>query len=112
MSQEDDYAKYRGKCMEMSKELCDADPTLTLVRGHYHCPYWGEQAHWWVKDKDGNIIDPTKNQFPSKGVGEYLEFNGICHCANCDKEFKEEAGTAYGNYIFCSDECIMRFVGV
>ncbi len=30
-----DYLKYRGKCKEMSEQLCATDPTLTLVRGYY-----------------------------------------------------------------------------
>lgn len=69
MIEESDYIQFRGKCKEMSQELVKADPSLTLVRGHYHCPIWGKQAHWWVNDEDGNIIDPTARQFPSKGNG-------------------------------------------
>jgi hypothetical protein len=69
-SEADDYAKYRGRCREMSEALCAQDSTLTLVRGHYFCPFWGEQAHWWCQRSDGTIVDPTARQFPSKGAGE------------------------------------------
>jgi hypothetical protein len=108
---DDDYAKYRGKCKEMSDALIAADPTLTLVRGHYHCPMWGEQPHWWTKTKDGTIIDPTKDQFPSRGIGEYVEFSGTIPCANCDKPIREEDADIEGNYAFCSYECHGKFVG-
>lgn len=112
MTHADDYARYRGKCKEMSEALVDADPALTLVRGHYMCPMWGEQPHWWAKAADGTIIDPTKDQFPSRGIGEYVEFDGEIACANCGKSVREEEADIEGNYAFCSYECHGHFVGV
>lgn len=109
---ESDYLKYRGKCKEMAEAAVAADPSLTLVRGHYCCPIWGEQQHWWCKKPDGAIVDPTKNQFPSRGIGEYFEFNGTISCANCGKEIHEDDADIDGNYAFCSYECHGRFVGV
>lgn len=109
---ETDYLKYRGKCKEMSEELCASNPTLRLVRGHYWCPIWGDQPHWWCKQPDGTVIDPSKNQFPSKGCGTYTEFNGIIPCSNCGKAVTEEEADIEGNYAFCSYECHGRFVGV
>lgn len=107
------YAKYRGKCKEMSEAACAADPTLTLVRGHYHCPVWGEQPHWWTVRSDGTVYDPTAPQFPSGGLGEYVPFDGIVPCAECGKEMREEdVRTAEGNYAFCSTACALRFVGL
>jgi len=93
----DNYRKYRGKCKEMSEELCAADPTLRLVRGYYHCPHWGKQAHWWCSRPDGIIVDPTVLQFPSKGYGVYEEFDGICECEYC--------GKLVGRHFYCSYEC-------
>ncbi len=107
----DDYLKYRGKCKEMSEALVAADPTLTLVRGHYHDAFWGEQAHWWCKQADGTIVDPTRFQFPTKGFGTYVEFDGMLSCANCDKRIKEEDADIDGNYAFCSYRCHGLFVG-
>ena len=40
-----DYLTYHGRCKELAEEAVTADPTLRLVRGHYHCPIWGKQAH-------------------------------------------------------------------
>jgi len=71
-----DYEKYRGKCEEAVRELCNMDSTLTPVRGWYHCWSWGKQAHWWAKREDGTIVDPAINQFPKPHVGEYEEFDG------------------------------------
>ena len=107
-----DYERYRGKCKEMSEELIKNNPLLTLVRGHYECPFWGSQQHWWVKDQEGNIIDPTVNQFPSKGIGaEYIEFNGILSCTECGKEIPEEQADIDGSHAFCSQQCYGRCVG-
>ena len=68
MTEQNDYMKYRGKCREMSEALVAENPELTLVRGFYHCPFWGVQGHWWCKTKTGEIIDPTKLQ------SEFLDF--------------------------------------
>lgn len=108
-----DYQKYRGKCKEMSEQLVKEDPLLRLVRGHYFCPVWGKQPHWWCELPDGTVIDPTVNQFPTKGDGAYyVEFNGICNCSECGKEIKEEDAQFESNYVFCSGQCYGRFVGV
>ena len=108
-----DYMKYRGNCKEMC-ELVKEDPTLTLVRGHYYDPSWGEQPHWWCTKPDGTIVDPTKDQFPSKGDGVYVPFDGIVNCAECGKEIPEEKAMIVGNghYAVCSNQCALRLVGL
>lgn len=109
----EDYTKFRGKCKEMSEALVKEDPELRLVRGYYWDALWGKQGHWWCEDKAGNIIDPTKDQFPTKGEGAYTEFNGMVECAECSKEMKEEdCPSFHGNYAFCSVRCEGRFIGV
>ena len=108
----DDYTKYQGKCKEMSEALIAKDPTLILVRGYYMCPFWGEQQHWWCKKPDGTIVDPTKDQFPSKGRAEYVEFDGKVACSECGKSMLEEEAHFESRYCFCSGECYGRFVGV
>ena len=107
------YKRYRGRCKELSEAACAADPTLTLVRGYYFCPLWGtEEPHWWCVTPDGTIHDPTREQFPSAGLGIYTPFNGMVACAECGKEVKEEEASLDSNYAFCSDLCHGRFVGV
>ena len=112
--EQSDYMKYRGKCKEMSEALVKADPSLRLVRGHYYCHAWGEQPHWWCEDKDGNIVDPTKDQFPSKGHGAYVEFDGNMNCDECGKDMVEKDAIIMGNgnYAVCSNRCAMRLVGL
>lgn len=108
----DDYERYRGRCKEMSEAAVAEDPTLTLVRGHYHCPLWGEQAHWWTVRRDGTVHDPTKDQFPSRGCGEYVPFDGTVPCAECGKVMEEKDAIMMGNYPVCSDRCACLLVGL
>ena len=113
MSRESDYAKYRGKCKEMAEAACAADPTLTLVRGHYYCPMWNsEQAHWWTMRPDGTVHDPSCLQFPSGGLGTYAPFTGTLTCSECGAETREEDARCEGNYVFCSYGCYGKFVGM
>jgi len=112
MNEQSDYLKYRGKCKELSEAAIALDPTLRLVRGHYYCPMWGQQDHWWCEKPDGTIVDPSVNQFPSKGMGEYEEFNGVCECAQCGKEVSEDEAILEGRYALCSENCRLRFVGL
>lgn len=113
MSPDEGYRLFRGRCRELSVAACTADSTLTLVRGHYWCPIWNRsEPHWWAKRQDGSIFDPTKEQFPSKGLGEYTEFSGRIACAECGVAVKEEEADIDGNYAFCSHLCHGRFIGV
>ncbi len=107
---ESDYAKYRGKCLTLSREAVSADPTLILVRGHYLCPFWGEQPHWWTTRPDGTIHDPTKSQFPSNGTGDYIPFDGYITCESCGKRVLEADGTFNGQHTYCSGECLYNDV--
>ena len=45
---------------------------------------------------------------------EYEEFNGMCECAECGKEFEEGTPESRyeSRYAFCSGACLMRFVGI
>jgi len=113
MSSTSDYAKYRGKCREMSEALVAEDSSLTLVRGWYDCPMWGRQAHWWCRTQDGTIVDPTVKQFPTAGVGAaYIEYDGIIQCEQCGKEVHEDDATIDGHHAFCSDRCYAKCIGM
>jgi len=108
-----DYSKYRGKCREFCDRLIIKDPSLVLVRGYYHCPINGKEQHWWCKDKEGNIIDPTVKQFLTKGAGaEYEAFDGTIECSECGKSILENSADFEGHYAFCSYKCHMSFVGL
>ena len=113
IEQETNYLKYRGKCKELSEEACFNDPSLKLIRGHYYCPIWNsEEPHWWTEREDGSILDPTKAQFPSNGLGFYTPFSGTVECSECGKSVKEEEASYASRYCFCSYECHGRFIGL
>ncbi len=108
-----DYKEYRGKCKELCEELIAKDPTLILVKGHYICPMWGKQEHWWVVDSDNQIIDPSVRQFPTKGyAAEYEPFDGTVECENCGKVVNVDNAVEIGYYMCCSDLCARRLVGL
>jgi len=102
----------RGTCRQASEEAAKKDASLRVVRGYYHCWEWGRQPHWWCVRENGEIVDPTKNQFPSLGNAEYEEFDEWFKCSECGKSIREEDGIIHGNYIFCCDRCCCRFVGL
>lgn len=108
------YALYRGRCKPLAEELMfKSGGRLRLVRGHYYCPVFGEQAHWWCVDKTtGAIEDPTALQFPSSGSGEYVEFNGIYNCEQCGRPVPEKDMVPAGTHPMCSNACAMYFVGL
>lgn len=98
-----------AKCQEYTCGMHAVFPELIICKGFYHCPTWGSRTHWWLKTMDGEIVDPTKNQFPSKGRYVYTELTeediaklptGVC--ANCGEE-------AYEGEMFCSGECAQAF---
>ena len=113
MSIDLDYSLYRGKCKEFCEAAIKIDPTLKLIRGHYYCPIWNSnEPHWWTVRENGEIYDPTRKQFPSKGLGDYTKFNGIVECSQCGKTMNENEAKFESNYCFCSSECYGRFVGI
>jgi len=97
-----------GKCKETCEAMAAAFSELKLVRGHYWCWSWGVRTHWWLVDPQGGIVDPTKMQFPSKGLGDYepweegeKEPTGMC--PNCGR-YVYDGGTV------CSEKCHKEFV--
>lgn len=100
-----------GQCAEATLAMQQAFPELTRVRGHYYDCLWGQREHWWLVTKDGQIVDPTKSQFPSKGFGTYTKLpddtpepSGIC--MNCgDYCYYHKDPKAYSSSHFCSQRC-------
>ena len=107
-----DYATYRGKCKELAEEAVKNDPSLRLVRGWYHCPLWGKQAHWWAQTPDGAIVDPSVKQFPTAGAGAtYQEFDGTVECEYCGKSILLDDAYREGRHVYCSYSCFGHDVG-
>lgn len=92
----------RGQCVEMTRRMADVFPELRRVRGHYYCPIEGERhTHWWLIAPSGVVIDPTADQFPSCGHGDYEEYDGpepTGKCLDC-------GALLFGPLTFCNAEC-------
>jgi hypothetical protein len=96
-----------GQCEELTRRMAEAFPELSRVRGHYYCWAWGERAHWWLTAGE-NVVDPTAQQFPSKGAGEYVPWDegapeptGMC--PNC-------GDPCYDGDTCCSAACTQSYV--
>lgn len=107
-----DYLEFRGKCRELCEQAISADPSLTLIRGYYHCPVWGKQGHWWCERSDGTVFDPSVKQFPTKGAGAtYEPFDGLHECEFCKKKVAEDKAYIVAPHLYCSYECYGHDVG-
>ena len=96
-----------GKCSEITLMMERKFPELHRVRGHYYCLIWGERTHWWLVTQNGDIVDPTKEQFPSKGTGKYVEWpegdqEPTGKCPNC-------SGYCFNGQTVCSEKCHIEY---
>jgi hypothetical protein len=101
----------RGTCHEAAESLVEADHSLALVRGWYIDVVWGPREHWWCTRTDGEIVDPTVEQFPTGHIPElreYVPYEGIHPCPGCSVAVRE--GEGYEG--FCCAECYGATVGI
>ena len=96
-----------GRCKEISQTMQSVFPELILIRGHYHCMIWGERQHWWLTTPNGEIIDPTADQFPTKGGGVYIpwiegDLEPTGKCLECGEY-------CYDGNPTCSETCSFYF---
>lgn len=98
-----------GNCLTVTKKMQEAFPELTTVYGNYYCLVWGKRWHQWLVTPAGEIVDPTAQQFPSRGTGEYVARTQnelpVGKCANCGEEYYEH----YDGTV-CSERCGNEFV--
>jgi hypothetical protein len=103
----------RGQCINASREMREAFPELIEVRGHVYCA-WGKDGHVWLTTPQGEILDPTRGQFP--GSVEYHPWKPGCEvevgrCMNCG-EYIWESVDSLDNVKrkdICSPECAKAF---
>ena len=79
-----------GACGSFTRVFAERVPELTRVPGFYISPAGHSHGeHWWLVDAAGNIVDPTADQFPSQGTGNYVPYDPTKHlvakgrCRNC-----------------------------
>lgn len=97
-----------GKCAEVTASMEVEFPELDRVRGHYHCWVWGVREHWWLVDLDDHVVDPTAEQFPSKGSAAYVPWDEDAEepsgqCLNCGEY-------VYDNASHCNETCRRAFM--
>jgi hypothetical protein len=102
---DDPLGQCRHFCELMKKEF----PELTMVRGHYICWSWGRRQHWWLTTPDGEIVDPTVDQFPHPHLGDYEPWiegspEPTGTCMNCGEQVFAP------RHSICSDKCETAFV--
>ena len=70
-----------GSCDYFTRVMAERFPELKRVAGFYYAPggVASHGEHWWLTDKDGNIVDPTADQFPSQGTGVYVPYDPKKH---------------------------------
>lgn len=111
-----DFSSALGQCKVACQRMKDVFPELEITNGFVTLMFTREQTHWWCKDPDGNIVDPTAIQYREGGTpiidyeeitddhderkypktkcmncGEYYyvkpELEGVMHTKECEKEF-------------------------
>ncbi len=109
----DDPAATLGRCKQAVEEMKEAFPELEIVRGHVYCPQpWGKRGHWWLKDEEGKIVDPTESQFLC-GIYEYEEYREgapvrVGKCMNCGDDIWDTPERAPQS--LCSKECEAAYI--
>jgi hypothetical protein len=107
-----------GKCKEACELMIKEFPELTITNGFVQsslidieCDIEEGYEHWWCKDNEGNIIDPTRSQYRLVEPINYVEIDDNHparnmprkHCPNCGKYF-------YGDSYLCSEECELEYI--
>lgn len=110
-----------GHCKQQCEKMNKQFPELIPAKGWYFDAIWNEEReHHWLKTSDGEIIDPTAIQFPTKGMTNYYtEYKKgdafkIGKCAYCGNDIvATEEDIDSGKYIdltVCSEECHKAYV--
>jgi hypothetical protein len=106
----------QAQCYSFCEAFVEKFSHLTMVKGWYVAAEHNYTEHWWLIEKDGTVVDPTKGQF-SIQTGEYVShgskrakelelFAKIGRCPNCGGDIYE-GDEDFGGV--CSDECAASY---
>ncbi len=96
----------RGKCREATNKMVASFPELRQAAGFVHIT-WGREQHFWCVTPDGEIVDPTLEQFQGQLLSyEELDLNDpktrkkvpTGRCMDCGDD-------VYEGRTFCNIEC-------
>ena len=97
------------KCKEVTEEMQAIFPELHIAKGMVTILENGKDyQHQWLVDTDGNIVDPTKNQWVA--ILEYKEIKPgdpepIGKCYGC-------GDWVYGQFYnsrYCNSDCYLKW---
>jgi hypothetical protein len=109
-----DSRRTLGRCKEEVEAMHEAFPELVIVKGFIYTDFGAGyeseriREHWWLKDEEGTIFDPTAGQFPFiECYREYKEGDDvrIGKCMHCGTVLWGQPGTSK---TFCNDDCADR----
>ena len=108
-----------GACKEATLKMVTDFPELKRKSGQvFVLGYEHEVLHWWCEDAEGNVIDPTANQYTDAGyvVMGYEEYPEDHPARSFDRKKCMECGEYYyqtPEFVkfspCCSQECIRAF---
>lgn len=109
-----------GKCHQGVKAMKEQFPELEVTNGFVHFVTHQKRAHWWLKDAQGNIVDPTAIQYPEymgEPITEYEEIDDShdarkypsVKCPNCGEYYYQKPETANCSPC-CTSSCYQEYV--
>lgn len=103
-----------GQCRQASERMQKVFPELTITNGEIEVLYDDNlRIHWWLKDAEGNIVDPTAGQFAA--IIAYKEASADSDCRNYPRARCHNCGGAF--YVtpevrsmpLCTEKCAIEY---
>ena len=110
----EDTGSVFGHCHLYARVFVEYFPELRYAHGEIFDHIWGKRAHGWcVNIRTGEIIDPTREQFPAPcDFNEYRELSPqelpLGKCLNCGELIYSEDKPLSDR--FCSSQCTTSFL--
>lgn len=103
-----------GRCRQEASAMQADFPELTIVKGHvilFAPEGMTRRSHWWLTTPEGEIVDPTRGQFPY-AIYRYKPYAPgdpvrLGACINCGATIYGRLGDS--SPATCSDACTEEF---
>jgi len=103
-----------GNCKSACYEIQDEFPELEVVAGWAITQSHGKQEHFWCVDVEGEIVDPTHDQWGEE-ILEYIVWNpgdevAVGKCQDCGVTIYKKVDTLDGiRETFCDEKCFSSY---